>query len=118
MPGAFVISSKEGFILVRVAAGEAEILTLAVAPDARSHGVGAALVTTAATHAQQCGATELFLEVAVSNAAARALYSRLGFAENGRRKGYYVTQGAELEDALLLRSRIPLSPLGKTPPPR
>jgi ribosomal-protein-alanine N-acetyltransferase len=116
MPGTFAVSSDDGFILARAAAGEAEILTLAVSPAARRHGLGRALVSEAASHAQQLGATALFLEVAVSNIAARALYIGLGFAEAGRRKGYYARPGAAPEDALILRSNLPLSPLGKIAP--
>ena len=114
-PGAFAFSSSDGFILARAAAGEAEILTLAVAPAARRNGLGRALVAEAARHAQQSGAGAMFLEVAVSNAAARALYARLGFSEAGRRRGYYTRAGALPEDALILRSNLPLSPLGKPP---
>jgi ribosomal-protein-alanine N-acetyltransferase len=57
----------------------------------------------------------MFLEVAISNVAARALYDRLGFTEAGRRKGYYARPGSPPEDALILRSNLPLSPLGKKP---
>src|SRR6185312_16032238 len=78
-----------GFVLFRTASDEAEILTIAVAPDARRNGVGRALITGAARAATQVGATRLFLEVGANNAAARALYARLGFAPAGHRKGYY-----------------------------
>lgn len=115
-PGAFAfLAADNGFILVRAAGGEAEILTLAVTPEARRHGAGKALVVAAATHAQSLDASALFLEVAVGNDAARALYRRLGFVEAGMRKGYYAARGAEPEDALILRSNLPLSPLGKSP---
>ena len=116
IPGTFAVSSRDGFILARATADEAEILTLAVVPHARRAGLGRALVTEAASHAQQSGAAAMFLEVAVSNAAARALYVGIGFAEAGRRKGYYARSGAAPEDALILRSNLPLSPLGKTAP--
>jgi ribosomal-protein-alanine N-acetyltransferase len=115
-PGVFAVSSADGFLLARVAADEAEILTLAVRPQARQHGTGAALVAAAASHAQSLGARALFLEVGVANAAARGLYTRLGLAEAGRRKGYYAQPGAAPQDALVLRSNLPLSPLGKSPP--
>ena len=115
-PGTFAFSSGDGFILARAAAGEAEVLTLAVSPGARRRGMGRALVAAAATQAQQSGATAMFLEVAVSNTAARALYGGLGFTEAGRRKGYYARPAAAPEDALILRSNLPLSPLGKTSP--
>ena len=115
-PGTFAVSSNDGFLLARAAAGEAEILTLAVLPVARRRGLGHALVAQAASHAQQMGATALYLEVAVSNTAARVLYAGLGFSEAGRRKGYYASPGSAPEDALVLRSNLPLSPLGKTAP--
>lgn len=114
-PGAFAFSAPEGFILVRAAGGEGEILTLAVLPSGRRHGVATQLVLAAAAHARQLGAEQLFLEVAVTNDAARALYARLGFAETGRRKGYYASKGAKPQDALVLRGNLPLSPLGKNP---
>lgn len=101
-----------GFILFRTASDEAEILTIAVAPDARLKGVGQALVREAAHAAAQVGATRLFLEVGANNAAASALYARLGFAQAGHRKGYYRTPGDAPEDALILAVSLPLSGLG------
>jgi ribosomal-protein-alanine N-acetyltransferase len=112
-PGAFCLSGPDGFILGRAAGGESEILTLAVSPPARRRGLAALLVTQAAEHARRLGARSMFLEVAVRNRAARALYAKLGFVEAGRRKGYYA--GAPPEDALVLRSELPLSPLGNCP---
>ena len=115
-PGTFAFASEDGFLLARAAGGEAEILTLAVAPSARHQGTGRQLVEAAADHAVRLGAQNLFLEVGAANRAARALYDRLGFAEVGQRRGYY-SQGREKpEDALVLRSKLPLSPLGKTAP--
>jgi [ribosomal protein S18]-alanine N-acetyltransferase len=111
-PGTVGLASDDGFILIRSAGGEAEILTLAVRPAARRKGLGAALVTAGAQAMQ--GAETMFLEVAVSNAAARALYTRLGFTKAGERKGYYVRSGQPPEDALILRCNLPLSPLGKS----
>lgn len=101
-----------GFILFRTASDQAEILTIAVAPDARRNGVGRALVNEAARAAAHAGATRLFLEVGANNAPARALYAGLGFAKTGQRKGYYRTLGAAPEDALVLSATLPLSGLG------
>jgi ribosomal-protein-alanine N-acetyltransferase len=115
-PGTFACLAKSGFILVRAAAGEAEVLTLAVLPQARRAGTGAALVAAAASHAERLGARTLFLEVGTGNLAARALYRRLGFAQAGLRKAYYRVAEGKSEDALVLRSDLPLSPLGKSPP--
>lgn len=109
-PGTTAFAAPDGFVMFRIAGDEAEILTLAVAPSARRHGLGSALMHSAISHASECGARTMFLEVATSNQAAGALYSRLGFHEVGRRKAYY----APAEDALILRANLPLTPLGNT----
>lgn len=99
LPGAFLILRPGGFLVGRTTAGEVELLTLAVAPEARRHGIGRALCEGFAAAARERGADSAFLEVASGNATARALYARLGWREVGRRKGYY-GKGA---DALILR---------------
>jgi ribosomal-protein-alanine N-acetyltransferase len=100
MPGAFgVVEPGAGFVLARVAADEAEILTLAVAPAARRQGRGGLLLAAALAQAAARGAAAMFLEVAEQNVAARALYSAAGFTEAGRRRRYYPGGG----DALVLR---------------
>jgi [ribosomal protein S18]-alanine N-acetyltransferase len=100
MPGAFGLWLEgAGLILARVAAEEAEILTLAVAPAARRQGQGVALLAGAMTVARIRGAEAMFLEVAAGNAAALALYGGFGFTEVGRRRRYY----PDGSDALVLR---------------
>jgi ribosomal-protein-alanine N-acetyltransferase len=111
---AFVEGELDGFILARVAADEAEILTLAVRPEKRRLGLGRALVLCAAEHAHGSGATRFFLEVGKTNAAARALYEKLGFAMVGERRGYYGERSQAPEDALTLAARLPLAPLGNS----
>ena len=101
-PGVFAVDSADGFILMRVVADEAEILTLAVRPAARRAGQGAQLVGEGLVAAAARGAVRVFLEVADDNAAARALYARAGFVEAGRRPGYYAGADGERRDALLL----------------
>lgn len=91
-----------GFVLARVAGGEAEILTLAVVPAARRRGLGLALMRAAMEAAAAAGAAAMFLEVAEANAPARALYGGLGFAAVGRRRRYYPDGG----DALVLRRNL------------
>jgi ribosomal-protein-alanine N-acetyltransferase len=91
-----------GFALVRVAAGEAELLSLGVLEAARRHGLGRALVGAAAAQARAAGAATLHLEVAEDNAPARGLYRALGFRPAGRRPGYYAAPGGGRRDALLL----------------
>lgn len=100
--GVFAVEEADGFILMRVVLDEAEILTLAVRPQARRAGLGGRLVGQAAVRAAQAGALRLFLEVAEDNVAARALYERAGFAQIGRRKAYYAAADGGRTDALVL----------------
>jgi ribosomal-protein-alanine N-acetyltransferase len=99
LPGAFGLQAPgAGFILARIAADEAEVLTLAVAPAARRRGLGAALLEGAMALAAARGAAMAFLEVSTANAAGLALYEAAGFREVGRRRRYY----ADGSDALVL----------------
>jgi ribosomal-protein-alanine N-acetyltransferase len=114
LPGHFGLLAEAegeplGFVLGRAAAGEAEVLTLAVRPAARRAGAGRALMHALAATAAGRGAEYLFLEVSEANAAARALYAALGAAEAGRRRRYY----PDGSDALVLR--LDLSPGGAAP---
>jgi ribosomal-protein-alanine N-acetyltransferase len=84
-------------LLLRVAADEAEILTIGV--TARRLGVGRALLVAGVEKVRALGAAKMFLEVAADNAAARGFYAQAGFVEVGRRPNYYAN-GA---DALVLR---------------
>lgn len=78
-----------GFVLCRVATDESEILTIGVIPGGRRRGIATELMEAAMLTATERGAARMFLEVAVSNDAARALYASLGFDERGRRADYY-----------------------------
>jgi [ribosomal protein S18]-alanine N-acetyltransferase len=96
-----------GFILVRIAADECEILSLAVDPERHRQGIGTKLVEAAARDAHGRGARAMFLEVDVNNAAATHLYRKRGFKEVGRRTGYYRICDS-LSDALILRCELPI----------
>jgi ribosomal-protein-alanine N-acetyltransferase len=106
-PGTLALQSsgdRKGFVMVRALAGEAEILTLAVAPEGRRQGQARALMQAAIVQALARQAETLFLEVAADNAAALGLYEGLGFEMAGRRKGYYDRGGASPRiDALVMR---------------
>lgn len=91
-----------GFVLGRVVADEAELLTLAVDPVQRGKGLGAQLVESFLSEAKARGAESAFLEVAENNASARRLYERHGFGLAGRRKGYYGKTTGQILDALVL----------------
>lgn len=88
-----------GFIVVRRAADEAEVINLAVNPAHQRLGVGKALLTEARKRLVQAGVIRLFLEVRTSNAPALALYYSLGFAGHSVRQDYYRDP---LEDAQIL----------------
>ena len=87
--GADIDEGLAGFIIISVAANQAEILTIATAKSARRQGLGRKLLVAAISELQQRAITELFLEVAEDNAAALALYRAAGFQPIGRRPGYY-----------------------------
>lgn len=91
------------FALAQVAADEAEILSLGVAEPWQRQGVATKLLDGIKRAAVRAGALSLFLEVAQSNAAALGLYGRNGFAETGRRAGYYAKADGTREDAVLLK---------------
>lgn len=93
-----------GFVAARAAADEAEILTFAVAREARSRGIGRALIDALTARLAKRGVATLFLEVGNSNRAALALYRKAGFRDAGRRPAYYRGgHGPACEDALVLR---------------
>jgi [ribosomal protein S18]-alanine N-acetyltransferase len=99
-------SEWHGFAMGWAAAGDSELLTVAVVPEARRRGVGAALVTSIGVTALVRGAAAMHLEVAEDNAAARALYLKLGYEEAGRRHAYYAGEGGSI-DAIVMRRKLP-----------
>lgn len=103
-PGtAALLLSHDGMAMLRVAADEAEILTLAVRPESRRRGAGRGLLVAAMQAATAAGASRMLLEVAEDNAAARALYAATGFAPVGRRPRYY----PDGRDAMVLAAPLP-----------
>ncbi|MCB6179234.1 ribosomal protein S18-alanine N-acetyltransferase [Rhodobacter sp. Har01] len=102
-PLAFLlVEGDAGFLLGRAVAGEAELLTVAVAPESRRRGLGRKLVARFLYQARLRGATRAFLEVSAENPAAQALYESAGFVPAGRRKAYYATPEGARVDALVL----------------
>lgn len=92
-----------GLVLSRVAADEAEVLTLAVEPAHRRRGVASRLIEVHLTALVAAGVARLFLEVGESNLAARALYARTEFYPVGERQGYYRSGSEAPATALVLR---------------
>lgn len=108
-PGYIAIDPKHrlaGFALLRLAADEAELLTIVVAPKWRGNGVGAALVRAMMDDLLMTPVTRLFLEVEDANTAAIALYKGFGFAQVATRKGYYTKAGGAPATALVMRCEL------------
>jgi ribosomal-protein-alanine N-acetyltransferase len=99
----------QAFILVQIAADECEILTIGTLPEARRRGLAGTVLSAVGAEAAARGAGVMFLEVAEDNQSARALYDAFGFAEAGRRRGYYRAQDGHLSDALTLRAALPFA---------
>ena len=95
-----------GFALSRLAADEAEILTVAVDPALRGHGVGRDLMREHLARATLSGARAIFLEVDPDNDAAVALYRRFGFRDVGRREGYYRRPEGQSAAAIVMRKDL------------
>ena len=92
-----------GYILAYTAAGEAEIARIAVAKELQRQGVARALLEELASLCKTQGIAKLLLDVRSGNAAARALYEKSGFREDGIRQRFY--QDPE-EDAVLMSKEI------------
>lgn len=94
--------SVAGFALLRVAADESELLSLAVAPEQRGVGVGKLLLEGAFEQARNAGASKLFLEVAEDNTVARRLYQTHGLVPVGRRPDYYRQKDGSMTAAVTM----------------
>lgn len=92
-----------GFAVSRIAADEAEILSIAVAASHRGRGLSRNLLLTHLGHLAGRGVRTVFLEVEENNQPARRLYERAGFGVAGRRERYYQQPGGEQLNALLMR---------------
>jgi [ribosomal protein S18]-alanine N-acetyltransferase len=107
-------SRLAGFVISRLAADQAEILSIAVALPHRGRGLGRTLLDVHMRRLAAYGTSALFLEVDESNVPARRLYAGLGFNQVGRRERYYANSqgdgavaaapaGANAGAALVLR---------------
>ena len=92
-----------GFIISRLAAGEAEILSVAVVAARRGRGLARKLLDLHLRRLAGLGATAVFLEVDEDNAPARRLYDRASFRDVGRRPAYYSRGTQPPANALVLR---------------
>lgn len=112
-PGAFAClafpagaTDPAGFALARVAADEAELLSLGVMPSSRRQRIGRALLDDVIRRVGELNAAAIFLEVAETNDAARLLYAASGFSAVGRRPDYYQRPNTVPVAALTLRRAL------------
>ena len=91
-----------GFAVIRLAADESELLTIAVDPKWRGKRIGQALLKAAFADLLMSPARRMFLEVSEDNAAAIKLYGREGFAQVARRQGYYPKPDGSAATALVM----------------
>ena len=99
--GCDVMASEHGFVVWRVVADEAEIITIGVHPDARRGGIADAMLTLVESDVKKRGGKKIFLEVAENNVPARALYEHNGYVQVGVRPKYY-----DGTDAILMEKII------------
>ncbi len=97
-----------GYYVAMVGVGEMHLLNLTVASAQQRRGHSRTLLDALERSCRDQGLAMLWLEVRVSNAHARQVYARRGFAEVGLRRGYYPAAGATREDAIVMS--LPLGP--------
>ncbi|MBV9111685.1 MAG: GNAT family N-acetyltransferase [Hyphomicrobiales bacterium] len=96
----------QGFVLSRIAATEAEILSIVVDPTARRKGVARALLSHHLERLRERSARELFLEVDEGNSAALAFYENFDLKPVASRQAYYPRASGERGTALILRRAL------------
>ena len=92
-----------GFLLCRIAADEAEILSIAVARPMRGRGIAKAMLARGIAGLGVERVRSLFLEVEGENGAALRLYRHFGFEEVGRRPAYYRKADGSTAEAIVMR---------------
>ncbi|MET0983063.1 MAG: ribosomal protein S18-alanine N-acetyltransferase [Telluria sp.] len=95
-----------GYFVLMYALDEAHLLDVAVAGERHGTGLGRYLLETLCARARDMGAESVLLEVRPTNERALAVYQRFGFAEIGRRKGYYPAHEGKREDAIVMRHTV------------
>lgn len=91
-----------GYLVAQPGVGEMHLLNLTVAPALQGQGLGLLLLDHLVSHARTRGDHALLLEVRTSNARARAIYARYGFADVGLRRNYYPAAASQREDAAVM----------------
>jgi [ribosomal protein S18]-alanine N-acetyltransferase len=107
-PNRIVLKAQEGgavlgLAVLQIAADEAEILSIAVANEARRSGIGSAMIAACIESCEARSVSTVYLEVGEGNGAALALYGKMGFSILSRRPDYYQGGRSAPETALVMR---------------
>lgn len=94
-----------GYGVVMLAPDDADLLNISVLAEFQRQGHGAALLQQMIERARAKQATRMLLEVRATNQPALALYAQQGFAEIGRRRGYYPADTGR-EDAIVMAREL------------
>jgi ribosomal-protein-alanine N-acetyltransferase len=92
-----------GYFLLMYAVDEAHLLDVAVSGERHGTGLGRFLLDRIAERARSMSMASILLEVRPSNGRALQVYERYGYAQIGRRKGYYPAHEGQREDAIVMR---------------
>jgi [ribosomal protein S18]-alanine N-acetyltransferase len=95
-----------GYFVAMTGVDEMHLLNITVAPAVQSRGHARRMIDALIARCREHAAHALWLEVRQSNARARAIYARLGFVQQGVRKGYYPAPLGRREDAVVMSLRI------------
>ena len=99
--GCEILASENGFIVWRVVADEAEIITIGVTPEKRHTGIAGAMILLMEQELKKAGVVNVFLEVSEVNVPAKNLYKKYGFEPTGKRPKYY-----DGIDAIIMSKRL------------
>ena len=100
------LGALAGYYLLMYAVDEAHLRDVAVAGARQRQGLGRHLLDRIAARAREQGMASTLLEVRPSNERALDVYRRHGYAEIGRRKGYYPAGPGGREDAIVMRLEL------------
>ena len=95
-----------GYFIAMAGVDEMHLLNITVAPAMQSRGHARLMIEALIARCRETAARALWLEVRQSNARARAIYARLGFVQQGVRKGYYPAPLGRREDAIVMSLKI------------
>ncbi len=101
-----VAGAMLGFFVLMPAVDEMHLLDISIAATHQRRGLGRGLLEAALQIARGMNMQRMLLEVRPSNTAAIALYSKAGFAEIGRRRGYYPAENNAREDAIVMECKL------------